>query len=672
MFDIFYFGKKPNVSPHESQVNSIDEAREKSRTRYFWILNYLSDYSGFDFLWEPAPWDSQYIHAWPSQWQKDGGTYLVPKDDNCGVKYQNAIIPRIGYSDAWEIDSNIEIEDFDYTWHPDPTDPPYIYQFGTQHQKTGGPRYVVPNASEVKYERSIIAKKVSIDNNWEIDGEIEIDGFDYTWHPDYSNPPYIYQFGTQHQKTGGPRYVVNYASDIKYVENILADIKSGSAKVIYLIDHYDQNIDQSINSVKDKNLEIIKTRFSSNYLNTIRRIAKKAKDEHEYVWVCSSVCDYTHFNFSWHPEQWQSRMIHVFPSNEQKFGDTFFIHIPSLLEQMNIELLEWHNINFVDQISVPRWNCPEVIHGDDNHIDAIKQQELRSPLTLFSCQKSNANSIPTIPLWDEKKKTITPLSLGARSVIVPRESIATIDKQLYDYPHIDKRFTNTIKDTPIDIIFISNGETNAEENWKHLISVVSGKSNRVARVDGIDGRVAAYQAALKESNTDWAFCVFAKLKVNEDFDWSWQPDRMQQRKHYIFHAKNPVNHLEYGHMAMIAYNKKLTLQNIGHGLDFTLDQEHDVVPLLSGTAEFNNDPWMTWRTAFRECLKLRDSLPDIENEYRLETWREVSDGKNGEWSVRGAEDAIKYYESVNGDFDKLKLSYDWEWLEKFFKCEYSQ
>jgi hypothetical protein len=123
---------------------------------------------------------------------------------------------------------------------------------------------------------------------------------------------------------------------------------------------------------------------------------------------------------------------------------------------------------------------------------------------------------------------------------------------------------------------------------------------------------------------------------------------------------------------MIAYNKKLVMQNAGGGLDFTLEQEHDVAPLLSGTAQFNNDPWMTWRTAFRECLKLRDSLPDIENEYRLETWQTVSDGKNGEWSVCGAEDAVKYYESVNGDFEKLKLSYEWEWLWEFFSSKYSQ
>ena len=37
-----------------------------------------------------------------------------------------------------------DAESFDFSWHPYSADEPFIYQFGTQHQKTGGPRYVTP------------------------------------------------------------------------------------------------------------------------------------------------------------------------------------------------------------------------------------------------------------------------------------------------------------------------------------------------------------------------------------------------------------------------------------------------------------------------------------------------------------------------------------------------
>jgi hypothetical protein len=149
-----------------------------------------------------------------------------------------------------------------------------------------------------------------------------------------------------------------------------------------------------------------------------------------------------------------------------------------------------------------------------------------------------------------------------------------------------------------------------------------------------------------------------------DFPWDWQPDRMQQPKHYIFHANNPVNGLEYGHQAMIAYNRDLVLANTGHGLDFTLDSAHEVVPINSGTAYYDDTPWMAWRTAFREVLKLRASMPDVESEYRLNTWL-TKDSSKGQWSMKGAEDAVAYYEEVQGDFNALRKSYEWDWLASY-------
>jgi hypothetical protein len=281
-----------------------------------------------------------------------------------------------------------------------------------------------------------------------------------------------------------------------------------------------------------------------------------------------------------------------------------------------------------------------------------------------------SGNLVTVPLWREKTKTIVPLSAGATSVVVPKSAISCVKTQLYDYPHID-RTQKMLKDELLDIVFISNGEPSTESTFNHLHNTVSNlfTANKIHRIDGVNGRVAAYHAAAEISTTPWFFAVFAKLFVSEKFDWSWQPDRMQQSKHYIFHALNPVNGLEYGHQAMIAYNKRLVLDNTGQGLDFTLDDAHEVVPILSGTALYNISPWVAWRTAFREVLKLQASLPDVENEYRLSQWLSTNPGSsqivNEEWSRWGAEDAVEYYNEVNGDFDALKKSYEWSWLASY-------
>jgi hypothetical protein len=526
MFDVFYSGIKPNLFAHEQEAHSIGHAQQLSRTRYFWWINYLTDYSAFDFLWEPTPWESHQRHAWPSQWQKDSGTYLVPKT---------------GYTET----------------------------------------------------------------NYQIDRRLT---------------------------------------------------RLSGVTPIIEIDHIDGNAGQVAGTVKT-------VRYFDNYKDILTRIANTS--EHEYIWIVSSVCDYAMFDFSWHPEQWQSTMLHVFASSGEKFGDTFYMHVPSFRQRIGqFELLDWYDINFVGS-NVPRRPLPVIQHVFDTHLEAVKTIDFVGPLAVYTTQDLADNHvIPPVPLWQEKTKTIVPLSAGASVCIVPKTAVPAIKTQLYDYPHINRTQRHLLADKPLDIVFIDNGEVIAEHNWLQLPH--GSISNAIHRSSGITGRVAAYHAAAELSTTPWFFAVFAKLEVSSNFDWTWQPDRLQEPKHYIFHARNPVNGLEYGHQAMIAYNKRLVLENTAPGLDFTLDQAHEVVPVISGIANYHYSKWVAWRTAFRECIKLRHSLPDVENQYRLTRWlTPVNNVENSEYSVWGAEDAVEYYESVAGDFSELKKSYDWAWLASY-------
>jgi len=544
MFDIFYIGINPRLFDHIQPASSIEDAQQKSKTKFCWIVNYLCDYSDFDFLWEPKPWEAHQLHAWPSQWQKNSGTYLVPKSGYSDTNYHDQIVPRVG--------------------------------------------------------------------------------------------------------TSAPR--------------VLIDMNNGRTTL---------NTAQSIEAEKI-------VRYFNSYLDTIKRIVNDSTEE--FLWVCSSVAIYHRFDFSWHPDIWDENVIHVFPSDEQKYGDTFFIHIPSVKDKINnVEDLEWLGLKFNDAQAAFRMPPYEIVHNYDTHVQAIKEKDFVGPLAVFKTVNNDNFTpppastelpvtqlkIPTVSLWTEKTKTIVPLSPGGSTVIVPQAVKAHLHTQLYDYPYINMQHQEQLEDYPLDIVFISNGEPNADYNWEHLNTVTEHVNNRIVRVNGVKGRVAAYHAAANASTTPWFFAVFAKLYVKDDFDWDWQPDRLQQPKHYIFNAVNPCNGLEYGHQAMIAYNKKLVLDNLGQGLDFTLDSEHEVVPLLSGIANYNTSPWVTWRTAFREALKLRADLPNVESEYRLKRWCKEINGLYADWSTIGANDAIEYYNEVNGDFEQLKKSYDWEWLASY-------
>ena len=592
MFDVFYSGTKPNRFAHEREADSIDHAQELSRTRYFWWINYLTDYAGFDFLYEPVPWENHQRHAWPSQWQKDAETYLVPKQ---------------GYS-------------------------------------------------ETNYRTSPMLTRLPDRTNWTIPATFDPDSFDFSWHPDATEPGYIYQFGTQHQRTGGPEYRVAGATDLKFCDQVRGSVKSGATPIVE-INHMDGNAGQVAGVIST-------VRYFDNYKDILTRIANTA--EHEYIWIVSSCCDYTNFDFSWHPELWQNTMLHVFASSGEKFGDTFFMHVPSFRRRIGqFELLDWYDVNFVGP-GVPRRPVPVVQHTYDTHVEAIKTMDWAGPLAVFSAD-ATVGPIPTVPLWREKTKTIVPLSAGASAVIVPKTAVPYIKTQAYDYPYIDRTQRHMYTDQLLDIVFIDNGEPGADANYQYLKwAAERAHQPNIHRSSGVNGRVAAYCAAAELSTTPWFFAVFAKLEVSSAFNWEWQPDRLQEPKHYIFHAYNPVNGLEYGHMSMIAYNKKLVLENAAPGLDFTLDQEHEVVPIVSGIATYHYSKWMAWRTAFREVIKLKHSLPNVENEYRLTRWlTALNNVENSEYSIWGAEDAIEYYEAVGGDFAELRKSYDWAWLASY-------
>lgn len=537
MFDVFYFDKKPNLFPHERKIESIEEAQRLSRTRMFWIVNYLCDYTGFDFLWEPKPWEAVQRHVWPSQWQVDSGTWLVPKD---------------GY-----VDTN------------------------------------------------------------------------------YTDKP---------------------------------EVKRLPIRDTVIINH--GNLEDNLSLPLDSQI-IKKVRYVENYQKTLIRIANSV--DAEYVWVVSSICTYRHFNFTWHPDPWQKELLNVFGTDDLEMGDTFLMHVPSAREKLHqVEILDWYDLNYVKFSPklgyINRLQPPECKHTDDCHVDAIKNHTFTWPYEVFTTGQEYVH-LPTPCLWRAPYKQIYPLSRGASSVLVPREAQTEIKTQLYDYPyiHLNKEYWSA--DPTIPIVFLSNGESCAEEHWEWLKESV-GPHRELHWVMGVQGRVASQHAAAnKVPNTDWYFVVPAKLRISPYFDWRWQPDRMQQPKHYVFHAKNLITGLSYGHMAMIAYNRKLVLATQGTGLDFTLEQPHEIVPIESGQAIYNTDPQTEWRTAFREVVKLKhyqETQPDIETEYRLEVWLTC---KNSEWTTRGALAGLKYYLDVGGNFVELKKTYDWKFLDQLWYQE---
>ena len=212
----------------------------------------------------------------------------------------------------------------------------------------------------------------------------------------------------------------------------------------------------------------------------------------------------------------------------------------------------------------------------------------------------------------------------------------------------------------IPVYFLHNGEDNMQDNWFRL----NQKTKDAIAVEAVGTIFESHKHIANMCQEDRFYVVDADCWIVESFNFDKQID-LKPRSVAVFRAKNPVNGLVYGHQAMIAYNKTLTLNNKGMGLDFTLDDPHESVEILSGIANFNTDPYSTWRTAFREVIKLKSDYSDMAAE-RLNIWTTVANGEFADSCLQGAKDAVEYYDSVMGDIEELKKSYEWSWLSEFY------
>ena len=872
MFDVFYLGSKPNLFAFEKPAHDLDDAARQSKTKYYWFIYSDYDHSQIDFDFVPVPWQSQYIHVWPSQWHQFGGVYLANKNtvknrewhfhnnainsrpnkklfqvladcefdyswrphphdptykyvfgnqwwpgeimptviytvDNAQEEkymrepyarltphnnwsilidcefdrswvpdpgdppfiyvfgnqwYPAEVMPTVEYhvpgaterkyvdymtprllanKNNWEIDEHIDSNIIDYSWIPHPNDPPYIHHFADEYSLSAGVIYRVPNATTDKFEGQIplihndisvsktleiffidksneksqvrfdilstkyIVTKVRYVNSmfetiqrcvnrakgtkfWIISSDYNYEGFDFNWHPEHWQQFMTHVFPSQHNKWSDTFLINKYeferhakwATSLEQFPNLnfVTDQtveKPESTADIYYVDHANPESDDNYNYLKVAAGEVIRTRFVGEYLDVLKRIANNA--ETEYVWVISSLCKYNYFDFTWEPEPWQREMIHCFRSEAEKRGDTFYIHVESFKKQMvELELLDWFNvINYVKDSFVERYPMPVHVYSGDDLVTEIKNYDFKTPYVTFTNQPGLKLLLNNC-LWSEKDRTVVRATRSGATCIVPRDIKQHLKTQIYDYPYLNKvyyvsEYYNDKSHPGIDIVYISNGEPDEEKWYDTLCYVSNSTGSEIKWIRGVNGRTAAYQAAARASTTPWFFAVFAKIEVDVHFPWrEWMPDYWQEPKHYIFNARNPVNGLEYGHQGVIAYNKRLVLENNDPGIDFTLSQPHESVPIFSGTAHFNQEPWMTWRTAFREVIKLKHfdaTAPTLENSHRLDVWCTQAKGKYSDYCLAGARDAVAYYEEVNGDYEKLKLSFEWDWLRTRFE-----
>jgi hypothetical protein len=229
-----------------------------------------------------------------------------------------------------------------------------------------------------------------------------------------------------------------------------------------------------------------------------------------------------------------------------------------------------------------------------------------------------------------------------------------------------------------DIFFISYNESNADENYKALLTKVP----YAKRIHGVKGIHQAHLQAAKESTSEMFWIVDGDAQVLEDFEFTMPQIpyyNLQERTHFnetvhVWKSQNPVNNLTYGYGGIKLFPKKLTLNMDLTTPDMTtsISNNFKVMPTVSNITQFNTDPFTTWRSAFRECVKLSsnviDRYYDKETDHRLQIWcTEGIENKYGEYAIDGAIEGKKYGEDNIGNLQALAKINDFDWLKDKFE-----
>ena len=402
--------------------------------------------------------------------------------------------------------------------------------------------------------------------------------------------------------------------------------------------------------------------FVDSYLTVLKSIITDINTE--YFWFFANFMDLKTVDIDYIPEQHEKNQIHVWYNTHplggtNKEGNVFLIPTKAFKNQCNdIQFLrDFKDINYHEHPNLFQNWIPKTAFKLKDPYKTYYESEPNYYKWLHNKDIDKKNIPNFFPSFWEDVKLYTWGKTNDVILVPHKENI----KQFYDFDrivHYDLDYSSKL----MDIVFLSYDEPNADENWEKL----KAKHPRAKRVHGVPARTLAYVTAALKSETDYFFAVFPTIEIDDSFDFTFQPDRLKEPCHYIFHCKNPVNGLEYGHRAVILYNKQLCLDTKKPGLDFTLSQAHTVVPTLCGTSHFNVSPEISWRVAFREVIKLCAMKQTVESRYRLKKWCELGKGPYAELVQRGALDAIDYYEKNKHDQDALILSYELDWLKQKF------
>ena len=389
------------------------------------------------------------------------------------------------------------------------------------------------------------------------------------------------------------------------------------------------------------------------------------------------------FKFDYYPTQWDQQNVHVFADEDGNYRNIRLYPRGTFNKDYSLAEIENNSFEKLKQINTigslrPTW---PVVHLQDvtktELTNALQEAMNRGVPFLWTIDPDvrveqcilDAGYLPQISNIDKvhawqrinphNSKTHSYGGLRLWPTNINVDALTTDAIRLNKIKNLQyvKQTGSTIK--PYDIVFLSYHETTAQSAYERLTARFSA-----TWIKDVQGIFDAHKAAASSVNSKMFWVVDADADIADDFDFSYIPDVYDQEVVHVWASKNPITGLEYGYGGVKLFNTAQVRTATSWGLDFTtgLSTRFKAMPQVSCVTRFNTDSYSTWRSAFRECVKLT-LKEDAESKDRLDGWlHPVPDAFFRHDAKQGAEEGRAYALANKNNVEALAKINDYEWL----------
>jgi hypothetical protein len=719
-YDVFY------IDSDEFTADTYTEYAQRSRTEWFWMVDRNFRFNG-KLLYVPAKHEQEYIHVFKLPGHLDfrypenitepydsrcGGIRLVHRDfDITKQKYHAGVTPlkydvfrtnnvtqfetyakKSRTKMFWMVDSGYRIDQLDYV--PDFDEQTNIINFKLSGQLTEkypdkeGGIYLVPRSnpkeapvvhrgelrnSRVEYEvfhsQEEGREKTSQAWFWVVDPNVDVmDDFSFNYVPEVWDEGKTHVWQKLNPKTqrqydyggvmlcprepktkGRPKYIREPASVHKTYPTYYLDNRED---IVAQLEKFEASTDVDMYWVVDPFVKL---------------------DED--------------FDFDYYPTQWDANNVHVFSTsadvytgvrlypkgtyaqgheyttkeiNNNSFPNLKLINtVASTTQEWPIyHITEFKRDEFLEKIQEYKQQGYDYMWTVDPDVEEQKQ-------VVKSGFVPEITNINKIHVWQKINPTTEKVHGygGLRLWPTHRDYSETTsdDLRLNRFKQLQYMQTPGCTYKSYEIVFISYHEPGAETAYKRLTQRFD--THWIKDVEGI---FEAHKQAAMQVQSTMFWVVDADAEVSEDFDFSYIPDVYDQEVTHVWNARNPLTGHEYGYGGIKLFNTEQVRDATSWGLDFTtgLSSRFKAMPEISCTTKFNTDGFSTWRSAFRECVKL-SMKDDEDSRVRLQSWLFPIPGVDyREEAKAGAQAGIDYAEANANKPMRLAKINDYEWLKE--------